>query len=161
MKTDEELLTDARYLIAHPLMHFSTPEAREMLAACIRKIDQAQVCENALKQNFKGRHLYCVGCDHRKECMKNLGCLNLPIVSGISTIEPVRGETIVTVDYQNIDDKIIAAVRAGKTTFIDIRRWLGKIDFRVLGGRLQAIRKRGLLTYTRETGWTCVEKSNG
>jgi len=39
VKTDEELLTDARYLIAHPLMHFSTPEAREMLAACLRVID--------------------------------------------------------------------------------------------------------------------------
>ena len=39
MKTDEELVTDARYLIAHPLVHFSTPEAREMLAACLRVID--------------------------------------------------------------------------------------------------------------------------
>ncbi len=49
-KTDEELVTDARYLIAHPLMHFSTPEAREILAACVRTLDRVTLNQPSLNQ---------------------------------------------------------------------------------------------------------------
>jgi len=54
--------------------------------------------------------------------------------------------------YQDIDDKIISAVRGGKTTFTDILSHVGG-EFRVIDRRLQALRKRGLLMYSRKTGW--------
>ena len=58
--------------------------------------------------------------------------------------------------YQQIDEKIILSVRSGKRTFTDIWLTLDKVGFRVVDRRLQAIRKRGLLKYSRKTGWVCT-----
>ncbi len=56
--------------------------------------------------------------------------------------------------YAEIDEKIIASVRSGKATFNTIFSTLDKIGFRVIDRRLQSLRKRGLLQYTRKTGWS-------
>jgi len=59
--------------------------------------------------------------------------------------------------YQEIDDKILAAVRSGKATFTDIWLTFDNTGMRVIDRRLQALRKRGLLAYDRKSGWKVVK----
>jgi hypothetical protein len=62
--------------------------------------------------------------------------------------------------YHEVDERIVEAVRSGKSQFYVLDASLNFRDFRTLDRRLQALRKRGVLTYTRKTGW-CVAKLKG
>jgi hypothetical protein len=54
----------------------------------------------------------------------------------------------------DIDEKILLCVHGGRTTFSAIRGAFPlSLNFRVIDRRLQSLRKRGLLTYTRKEGW--------
>lgn len=59
--------------------------------------------------------------------------------------------------HEELDKKIIEAVKAGKTQFHRLSEFLavpGRNGFRVVDRRLQALRKKGALKYDRKSGWS-------
>jgi hypothetical protein len=72
-------------------------------------------------------------------------------------------------DYTEFDKRLISVVRRGFSTFIEIshgelRKYADALaapdryGWRVIDRRLQALRKRGALTYSRETGWEVAKE---
>lgn len=70
--------------------------------------------------------------------------------------------------YEYIDDLIVEAVRHGRSALYDrdvvreserLERRVGRLPFRIIDGRLQALRKRGVIEYRakkatgNESGW--------
>ena len=59
--------------------------------------------------------------------------------------------------HEEIDKKIIEAVKSGKTQFHRLSEFLavpGSNGFRLVDRRLQALRKKGVLKYDRKSGWS-------
>lgn len=54
---------------------------------------------------------------------------------------------------EEIDAKIVDAVKEGKNQFCQLNAVFGFSNFRKLDRRLQALRKRGVLKYDRKAGW--------
>ena len=52
-----------------------------------------------------------------------------------------------------VDQSILAAIADGMNEFYMIDARINDCDFRLIDRRLQAMRKRGLISYTRKTGW--------
>lgn len=56
--------------------------------------------------------------------------------------------------HEELDKKIVAAVRSGKNRFADIQETV-KSDYRTVDRRLQALKKQGKLKFGKgKTGWT-------
>lgn len=76
-------------------------------------------------------------------------------------------------DYTKMDALIVAAVRGGADNFTRILQnrsvreesdriaGLMRDPMRIVDGRLQALRRRGALTYTSKAGWRIAENGNG
>ncbi len=71
-------------------------------------------------------------------------------------------------NLSSLDIEIINAIRSGNTNFFRIENYIktrldtwqkqDRMFFRRIDRRLQAMRKSGLIAYSRKTGWT-MEKS--
>jgi DNA-binding HxlR family transcriptional regulator len=61
-----------------------------------------------------------------------------------------------TYTHETLDNKIIAAVKSGKKRFSEIYNYIGA-PFRTVDRRLQALRKRGVLSFTSRSGWSAHE----
>ena len=71
--------------------------------------------------------------------------------------------------YDKLDDLIVNAIKPGKSSFSDIMKtavwdealrisgFLGRDTDRVVDGRLQALRKRGLIEHVKGRGWIVKE----
>lgn len=65
-------------------------------------------------------------------------------------------------DHTELDNRILAAVKAGKGTFVSLHVAVGyEHDFRLIDRRLQALRKVGALRFVRGKGahWEVVERA--
>lgn len=68
-------------------------------------------------------------------------------------------------DYTEIDLKIVEQIRNNKRRFFqienveihDIAQQTNRAAFRVIDGRLQTLRKRGLIKFTKGYGWEMAE----
>ena len=67
-------------------------------------------------------------------------------------------------DYTEFDAKLLARIQRGNVTFVGIDHHMrndamrlvkpGHDAFRVTDRRLQALRKKGLIQFSRKTGWS-------
>ena len=72
--------------------------------------------------------------------------------------------------YDKLDDLIVNAIKSGKSSFSDIMKtavwdealrisgFLGRDTDRIVDGRLQALRKRGLIRHLSFSGWVAISK---
>lgn len=75
-------------------------------------------------------------------------------------------------DYSQLDAEILARIGAGKNTFIQIdtggvfaeadrlHKETGRMAFRIIDGRLQALKRKGVIVYGTCTGWQLTEAAH-
>lgn len=75
-------------------------------------------------------------------------------------------------DYSRLDAAILARIGAGKNTFtlIDggevypeakrLHQETGRMAFRIIDGRLQALKRKGAIVYGACTGWELTEATH-